>query len=156
MKRLFGLTAMVLAMGCRTGASGASGSAVVEGTVDGLTLATLDVAGFSGTQGADGGVSGFAGVLISNRVGTCAAAMAGGVRAATSNANVLEIVATTPGAPVTPGTYPVGNSGLAEYFYLKGGAVADGIAGGGTITFDSMDATTISGRFAVNLAGGIG
>jgi hypothetical protein len=144
-----------LAAGCNSaGSSTSGGSASVSGTIKGHTVVARDVVGLSGTQALDGGVTAYTGVLISDTGGTCVNAMLNGVTNAESMANVLEVVATVPGGPMTPGTYKVGYAGLAEYFYFGSNGQTSGVAGNGSITFSAISATTVSGRFDLNMAGG--
>jgi hypothetical protein len=154
MKPLVLVIVGTLLAGCRSGPASGEGSAVVHGMAAGQNVVATDVVGLLGTQSADGGASSFAGVLISSAAGTCAMARQSGVRAATSNANVLEIVATAQGASLAPGTYTVGDTGLAEYFYIGQNGDTSGTAGGGSITFDTVSPSTLSGSFDVTLAGG--
>lgn len=145
-----------VAAGCSssgTGSGTSSGSASVTGNIDGRTVVAKDVVGLGGTQTSDAGVTAYAGVLISDTSGTCAAARRVGVTSADTTANVLEVVATAPGGSMRPGTYSVGNAGLAEYFYL-GPNGTSGAAGNGTVTFNTVGPTTVSGSFDLNMAGG--
>jgi len=140
------IAAIVLA-GC---SSGGGGSATVEGTFKGQPIVVSDVVGLLGTETINGVQWSYAGVVISDASGTCGTAQQKGVDAILStNADLLEIGTKSSTIPFAPGTYTLGTTGLAEYFYTGGGN-----AGDGTITFTTITDATLSGTFDVNLAGG--
>ncbi|HEX8796131.1 MAG TPA: hypothetical protein VF765_34515 [Polyangiaceae bacterium] len=145
---------VVVSVGCTSGGSGPSGLASVRGAIGGHTVTVKDVMGFTGSQTLNGGTRAYAGLLISDTPGTCAAAQDKGVTAVETTANILEVVATTPGDMLTAGKYTVGSSGLAEYFYGGAAGTTSGIAGGGTVTFDSVDGSAVKGSFDLVMAGG--
>jgi hypothetical protein len=143
----------VLLTACNSG-DAAGGSASVSGTVAGNPITAKDVVAIIGTQQGDGGVqSSYAVILISDTAGTCAAAQQGGVSGAVSRASVLEVAAVSGTAAFVPGVYSVGSAGLAEYFSTKPGTPS-GTAGSGKVTFDAVNASTVSGSLDLNLAGG--
>ena len=100
MKVLITMASLALVAVACTSPTSSGGNATVSGNIVGKPVIVRDVVGLVGTQTQDGGQSSYAAVLLSDTPGTCAAAQQGGVRAATSRGNVLEIAATTSGSPL--------------------------------------------------------
>jgi hypothetical protein len=140
------------------GSSGSSGpvapqgSGAVSGTINGQPVTVTDVMGAVGTTNAPGVVSPYAAVVFSNTTGTCALAQRTKVETAPSGTNVLVLeVVVPPGNSVTAGTYMVGTTGLAQYQHNQPGDDA-GFSGSGTVTFDTVSASSLTGSFDVELA----
>ena len=126
-----------------------SGSATVSGAVPGGSVVVRDVVGLFGTETINGVQSSYAGILISDTAGMCAAAQQNGVDSIIASNDILEIGTKSSVIPFAPGTYSLGSTGLAEYFHS-----GNGNAGDGTITFSDVSAATVTGTFDVTLAGG--
>jgi len=140
---------VLVAVAC--GSSG-SGSATVNGAVDGNPVVASDVIGLVGNKMESGVASAYAGVVIASASGTCDRAKRGGVWSPPSSSAVLVLDVIVPGASVSPGTYPVGGTGVAQYTATSAdGLSTTGFAGSGTVTFDSVGDTLV-GSFDVNLA----
>jgi hypothetical protein len=150
---------MLLAAACSSSSSSGNttgqGSATVTGSLNGQSVVVSDVIGLTGTAISDAGTNAYAyaAVVISNEVGTCSRAphdvWSGG-----PGYEVLVIDAVVAGASsVVPGTYMVGNTGVAQLNVYRTDGTMTGTAGGGTITFMSVGAV-LEGSFDVNLAGG--
>lgn len=131
------------------------GSATVNGSVDGQSVPVSDVIGLTGTSVTDAGTTAYAydAVVISNQPGTCGRAP-GDVWSGGPGYEVLVIDAVVTGASsVAPGTYSVGNTGVAQFNVFHADGTMQGTAGGGTITFTSVGPVLV-GSFDLNLAGG--
>jgi hypothetical protein len=160
MRRAIGRLLVLLVLGSAPscGGSGSSqqgavagqGSATVNGDVNGQPVVVSDVIALVGTEMESGVASAYAGVVISNTTGTCALAERGSVWDGNPGTDVLVLDVIQPGATIPPGTYSVGNSGVAQY-QVNASSSSNGYAGYGTVTFDSVG-DTLEGSFDVQLA----
>ena len=138
-----------LAVAC--GSAGPSGSATVNGAVDGAPVVTGDVIGLVGNELYDGVPSAYAGIVIASTTGTCARAVQDSVWNAPPGSAVFVLDVVVPCDSVTPGTYPVGGSGIAQYTAVDASGSSNSFAGSGTVTFTSVG-DALTGTFDVNLA----
>jgi hypothetical protein len=137
-----------------SGSVAGQGSATVNGAVHGQSVMVTDVIGLTGKHMSDAAMDtyAYAAVIIANQTGTCARAPQD-VWTGGPGYQVLVIDAQVAGASaVAPGTYSVGNTGVAQLNVYQGSGM-QGTAGGGTITFTSVG-TVLEGSFDVSLAGG--
>jgi hypothetical protein len=147
----------LFAAACGTSSSSTSstsqGSATINGTVNGQSVTANDVIGLTGTEMKDASTNAYAAVIISNQTGTCGRAHSS-VWDGSPGYEVLVIDAVVSGASsVSPGTYPVGSTGVAQLTVVHADGTTAGNAGDGTITFSAVGSMLV-GSFDVNLAGG--
>jgi hypothetical protein len=122
---------------CGTSSSSTSstsqGSATINGTVNGQSVAANDVIGLTGTEMKDASMNAYAAIIISNETGTCERAHSS-VWDGSPAYEVLVIDAVVSGASsVGPGTYPVGNAGVAQLTVVHADGTTAGDAGDGTM-----------------------
>jgi hypothetical protein len=145
--------------GTQTGTKG-SGAGSISGTALGRTLQVADAIATEGTLvkgGADAGVAGtsyFAGAYLASFSNICALLQQPN-HPAYANSWALYVGVEQP-APVAPGTYTLAPGTSAHFAALDATCTPAGNeqAKTGTITFETVSATELSGSFDVTLDGG--
>ncbi len=157
MKRPLGTAFWVLcaaACGGSTGGGGGGASAPVNGTVAGQSFSTGDAIGLVGAITTGGSSANEADVVVSTWSGVCSSLM----RNTSPASAALLVIAVASASPVTPGTYDITTSGPVRVEYAAQDASCNTTvmeaAQGGTVTYETIDASSIVGSVDATFSGG--
>jgi hypothetical protein len=147
MKQRFAAVVLVLCgAACSSSSGGSDGtSGPVKGNVAGNSFSAVDTVSLVGSVMVSGATGYEADVVVSTSAGTCT-----GLMQSTENANsALLIVAVASATPVTPGTYSISPTGMAQVRYDAVGAACSisvqEEAQSGTVVYTTIDASSIVG-----------
>ena len=160
-----------LALAACSGSVTSSGpSASVQGTAAGQTVTVNDDIGLVGTMSAGGAHQSYAGVLLTNKAGTCGIIQSNTNPASVSALSLLVAISSAGTPPaVGPGTYAIndgtaqppdanGNVTVAGAAFVVNDAscvkVTDEKASAGTITISSVTSGMVTGHFDVTFPAG--
>jgi hypothetical protein len=142
------------ACGGSTGGGGAGASGPVSGTVAGQSFSSGDAAGLVGTITTGGVTANEADVMVSTWSGACSSLM----RTTTPASTALLVIAVASDSPVTKGTYDITTNGAVRVEYAAVDASCNPtvteVAQGGTVTYETIDTSSIVGSVDATFAGG--